>query len=229
MSQAPPRNPWIPPQAEALPLYLEALLRETWEVPVQTFEPVDLASPAEVPLTTAAPAAVIPTAAPTALPDLHAPADPLVTWAAAAFEVQLFQVAGLTLALPVSELVGIVDSTDLVAAGGEATPWQRGCLCYQHGEIQVVDTAHWVLPPGMPGPSAIRPYPVLIIAGGRWGLACDVVGTVITLDPATVRWRSIRTQRRWLAGMVSQPGCALLDPAQFAALLAEALASHPRP
>ena len=229
MSQA-PRNPWIPPQAEALPQYLDALLRETWEFPAPAFEPVDLVPPMELsPTAEIAPAPVVQTAACIAHAEVTAPAEPptdqVATWAAAPFAAQLFQVAGLTLALPVSELVGIVDSADLMSADGATAPWQRGRLCYPHGEIQVVDTAHWVLPPGNPRPPVTRPYPVLVIAGGRWGLAADGVGTVITLDPAAVHWRTLRTRRRWLAGMVSQPPCALLDPAQFAALLAEGLVS----
>lgn len=230
MSETPPRNPWLPPQQEALPRYLDALLRETWDAPADSFEPVDLMPPPEA----VTPAAATPTpvtaaeiatppTAPTRSPNPHPPVDALASWAAAPFEAQLFQVAGLTLALPVSQLVGIVDSADLVAAEGGNVPWLRGRLCYRHGEIQVVDTAHWVLPPGMSWSPSTHRYPVLIIADGRWGLACDAIGAAITLDPATVRWRSARTQRRWLAGMVSQPSCALLDPAQFALLFAEAL------
>lgn len=236
MSETPPRNPWLPPQQEALPRYLDALLRETWEAPVDIFEPVDLLPPVEAATPACATPAPVPVAetatppaAPTRAPHVHPPADPLAVWAAAPFEAQLFQVAGLTLALPVSELVGIVDSTDLVTAGGENAPWLRGRLCYRHGEIQVANTAHWVLPPGMSWSPSTRRYPVLIIADGRWGLACDGIGAVVTLDPAMVRWRSARTQRRWLAGMVAQPSCALLDPAQFAALFDAALATGTQP
>lgn len=214
----------LPPQQEALPRYLDALLRETWESPVDAFEPIDLA-PAE------GSTASVPEPLPDPVTPAHASAAARteveltsatqVKAAAAPFEVQLFHLAGLTLALPVVALTGIVDSADLVPPGAADAPWLRGRLCYPHGEIQVVDTAHWVLPPGMPWSPVTRHYPVLMIAEGRWGLACDGIGAVITLDPAAVRWRSARTQRRWLAGMVSQPTCALLDAAQFAALFAE--------
>ncbi len=235
MSDTSSRRPRLPPQAEALPRYLDALLRETWEAPMAAFEPVDLAPPAE-PMTpspeTASPMPGVEAAASAATwtMDVHSPLGAQTSSAAAPFEAQLFHLAGLTLALPVSALAGIVDSTDLVTAGEADAPWLRGRLCYQHGEIQVVDTAHWVLSPGMSWSPATRPYPVLIIADGRWGLACDGIGAVVTLDPAAVRWRSARTQRRWLAGMVSQPSsCALLDSAQFAALFAEALGTGAQP
>ncbi len=233
MSRTPPRTPWLPPQQEALPRYFDALLRETWEAPADPFEPVDLVPPAEAETAAAtapAPDRVAETT-PTAAPqEVHPPIDPCASWAAAPFEAQLFQVAGLTLALPASQLAGIVDSADLVAAAEGRVPWLRGRLCYAHGEIRVVDTAHWVLPPDRPVASPpARRYPVLIIANGRWGLACDGIGAVVTLDPGAVRWRSARTQRRWLAGMVGQPSCALLDPAQLAALFAEALAGDGQP
>ena len=115
---------------------------------------------------------------------------------------------GLTLALPVSLLVGIVDSTDLVNANGEGVPWLRGRLCYPHGEIQVADTAHWVLPPSLARAPTTRHYPVLVIAGGHWGLACDGVGAVVSLNPAAVRWRSARTQSpdRPQLGLLGRPG-----------------------
>ena len=170
MSQTPPRSPWLPPQQEALPRYLDALLRETWEAPAEPFEPVDLAPPAEAPTPAAeapAPVRLTETTLP-APPDVSAPTDPWTSWAAAPFEAQLFHVAGLTLALPVSQLAGIVDNTDLVTAVEGRPPWLRGRLCYPHGEIRVVDTAHWVLPPDRPGSPVARRYPVLIIANGRW-------------------------------------------------------------
>ena len=227
MSDPASRNTRLPPQDEALPRYLDALLRETWESPVDAFEPIDLAPPEESTVPTPKSAAPIPAMTPAASAatqtDVHPPSVAPVGSAAAPFEVQLLHLAGLTLAIPVSALTGIVDSADLVAPGAVDASWLCGRLCYQHGEIQVVDTAHWVLPPGMPWSPATRPYPVLIIDEGRWGLACDGIGAVITLDPAAVRWRSARTQRRWLAGMVSQPSCALLDAAQLVALFAETL------
>lgn len=227
MSETPPRRPWLPPQQEALPRYLDALLRETWEAPGETFEPVDLIAPAE---------ASDPTPHPGVTPSCHEAStdpvppvdlDPRSAWGAAPFSAQLFQVDGLTLALPVSALVAIVDSADLVPREAGNPAWLRGRLCYPYGEIRVADTAHWVLPPDRPWSPSSRHYPVLVIAGGRWGLACDRVGEVVTLDPGAVHWRTARTQRRWLAGMVRQPACALLDPARFALLFMEALGDVP--
>ena len=228
MSESSSRHPRLPPQAEALPRYLDALLRETWEAPMEAFEPVDLTPSVELTAPTEEPLSPIPVVqaaapTPTRTANVPPPLDAQVSSAAAPFEAQLFHLAGLTLALPVSALAGIVDSADLVTPGEADAPWLRGRLCYRHGEIQVVDTAHWVLPPGMSWSPASHRYPILIIADGRWGLACDGIGAVVTLDPAAVRWRSARTQRRWLAGMVGQPSCALLDPVQLEALFVEAL------
>lgn len=223
-AKTPSTASWLPPQKEALSLYLDSLLHETWDEPLNTFEPVDLAPAAEAPPTPETPAPVAAQVTPS--PATACPPEGVIPfWAATPFQAQLFQVAGLTLALPVAELVGVVDSTDIIKPGADAGPWLRGRLCYRDGEIMVVDTARWVLPQRQDLPPQGAQYPVLVIANGRWGLACDALSETITVDPAEVRWRTARTQRRWLAGIVSQRGCALLDPAEFAALLNEALAA----
>jgi purine-binding chemotaxis protein CheW len=62
---------------------------------------------------------------------------------------------------------------------------------------------------------------IVLIGDGRWGLVCDDVSTVITIDPAKVRWRSSRTKRPWLAGTAVEHLCAVLDAEQLAVLLNE--------
>ena len=61
---------------------------------------------------------------------------------------------------------------------------------------------------------------VVMINDCQYGLACDEVNEVVTLSPEEVRWRTQRTQRRWLAGTVIEHMCALIDANAFAELLA---------
>jgi purine-binding chemotaxis protein CheW len=222
---APKRPPLLPPQKEALPRYLESLLKQSWDAPLNAFEPEDLVPPD----TPGNEVAAVPDAMPvTPVPAPERPPTVAVDTPAESampLHVQLFRVGGLTLALPVSALVAVVDNTDLTSSPAPGITGECGRLCYPHGEIRVVALAPWVLPAGYAIPSLPDRYPILVIDDGRWGLACDAVGERVVLEPATVRWRSSRTQRRWLAGTVAQPGYAILDAPQMAALLAEAVSA----
>ena len=147
-------------------------------------------------------------------------------WAEADFQVMLFKVAGLTLAVPLIELNGVVecDLSKVTSMPGHAD-FYLGLLNYLDKSVPLVDTARFVLPPdkltilaaGAPEERITR---VVMIQDCQYGLACDEVNEVITLHPESVRWRSQRTQRRWLAGTVVEHMCALIDANAFAELLA---------
>jgi purine-binding chemotaxis protein CheW len=231
----------LSPQKQALSRYLDALLRDDWDMSESVFEPVDLLPPDVA--AEGNPDPVAADAASSARADVPAPppGHPLTddgpkpdsllpVWAGAAFEVQLLVVAGLTVGLPRSEIIAVVDSTELTPARADDPPWLLGAIVYRDGRIRVVDTASRVLPDNLqPDSRAHRTgkFPVAVIDNGRWGLACDSIAGVVTLDPGQVRWRTARTQRRWLAGMASQHGFALLDPLQLSLLLTEELPTKP--
>ncbi|MGD8926510.1 MAG: chemotaxis protein CheW [Thioalkalispiraceae bacterium] len=147
-------------------------------------------------------------------------------WAESEFQVMLFKVAGLTLAVPLVELNGIVecDLSNVTAMPGHAD-FYLGLMNHLDKTVPLVDTARFVLPPDKlqllagadPQERITR---VVMIHDCQYGLACDEVNEVITLSPDSVRWRTQRTQRRWLAGTVIEHMCALIDANAFAELLA---------
>ena len=147
-------------------------------------------------------------------------------WADEEFQAMLFKVAGLTLAVPLVELHGIVEwkKDNITTMPGHAD-FYLGLMSHLGKKIPLVDTARLVLPPNkltkLAGndPQA-RITRVVLINDSQYGLACDEVDEVITLKPDEVRWRTERTQRRWLAGTVVEHMCALLDAKAFAELLA---------
>lgn len=147
-------------------------------------------------------------------------------WAEEEFQAMLFKVAGLTLAVPLVELNGIVEWKDenITRMPGHAD-FYLGLMSHLGKNIPLVDTARLVLPPDklskFVGENPLeRLTRVVLINDGQYGLACDEVDEVITLKPDDVRWRSERTQRKWLAGTVVEHMCALLDAQAFAELLA---------
>jgi purine-binding chemotaxis protein CheW len=147
-------------------------------------------------------------------------------WAESEFQVMLFKVAGLTLAVPLVELNGVVecDLSSVTEMPGHAD-FYLGLMHHLERTVPLVDTARFVLPPDklklLAGDDPKeRISRVVMIQDCQYGLACDEVNEVITLSPDSVRWRTQRTQRRWLAGTVVDHMCALIDANAFADLLA---------
>ena len=149
------------------------------------------------------------------------------SWAAEPFECLLFDVAGLTLAVPLVCL-GSISSL----AGHELTPlfgqpeWFLGILPSQAGNLKVLDTARWVMPDRYRDDFRQGLQYVISVQGYEWGLAVHQVSRSLRLDPNEIKWRSHRGQRPWLAGTVIEHMCALLDVSELAELIASGGAKH---
>jgi purine-binding chemotaxis protein CheW len=148
-------------------------------------------------------------------------------WAQEPFECLLFDVAGLTLAVPLVCLGSIYP-----LAGQELTPlfgqpdWFLGILPCQAGNLKVLDSARWVMPERYRDDFREGLQYVISVQGYEWGLAVHQVSRSIRLDPDEVKWRSQRSQRPWLAGTVIEHMCALLDVAALAELIASGAAKR---
>jgi len=156
----------------------------------------------------------------------------LPEWCHHDFQAMLFKVAGLTLAVPLTDLNGVVVcELEKVASMPGHADFYLGLLNYLDKNIPLVDTARFVLPAEKitsltGGDPHARITRAVIINDCQYGLACDEVNDVITLTPDAVRWRTQRTRRRWLAGTVVEHMCALIDASAFAKLLAERASVH---
>lgn len=143
-------------------------------------------------------------------------------WAQHRFDVLLFKVSGLTLAVPLVALGQIQPLTDeLTPLFGQAD-WFMGLLPTPVGKIRTVNTAKFVMPERYDERFVETAQYVISIDGVPWGLAVDSVNQPITLDPEDVKWRSERSRRPWLAGTVKEHMCALLDIPRVGQLLMEA-------
>ena len=206
--------PFAEPAPVVLPVVMPVVVPESEPEPVTGEVAADL------------PAAVEP------LVEVHlppAPGQPLPpatvdgrpAWAAEPFECLLFDVAGLTLAVPLVCLGSIYS-----LAGHELTPlfgqpdWFLGILPSQSGNLKVLDTARWVMPDRYREDFRQGLQYVISVQGYEWGLAVHQVSRSLRLDPNEIKWRSQRGQRPWLAGTVIEHMCALLDVAELAELIA---------
>lgn len=148
-------------------------------------------------------------------------------WAQGPFECLLFDVAGLTLAVPLVCLGSIypLEGQELTPLFGQPD-WFLGILPCQAGNLKVLDTARWVMPDRYRDDFRQGLQYVISVQGYEWGLAVHQVSRSIRLDPNEVKWRTQRTQRPWLAGTVIEHMCALLDIASLAELIASGAAKR---
>jgi purine-binding chemotaxis protein CheW len=149
------------------------------------------------------------------------------TWAAEPFECLLFDVAGLTLAVPLVCLGSIypLAGHELTSLFGQPD-WFLGILPSQAGNLKVLDTARWVMPDRYREDFKQGLQYVISVQSYEWGLAVHQVSRSLRLDPNEIKWRSHRGQRPWLAGTVIEHMCALLDVSELAELIASGGARH---
>ncbi|MNF28930.1 CheW-like domain protein [compost metagenome] len=227
----------VPVQASVAPVFKAPVI----EAPVPVMAPVSTIAPllqALVPPPVEAQPAVVEVQQTLVPPvvDVHLPpsntpppveSDGRPSWAAEPFECLLFDVAGLTLAVPLVCLGSIYS-----LAGHELTPlfgqpeWFLGILPSQAGNLKVLDTARWVMPDRYRDDFKQGLQYVISVQGYEWGLAVHQVSRSLRLDPNEIKWRSHRGQRPWLAGTVIEHMCALLDVSALAELIASGGAKH---
>ncbi|MFN6262884.1 MAG: chemotaxis protein CheW [Chromatiaceae bacterium] len=157
------------------------------------------------------------------------PAKPVVTpkdYRSGKFQALFFEVAGLKVALPLKELGGIHQIGTLNTLPGKPD-WYKGVMLYRDQKINVVNTAMWVMPEKYDHALAEKlNYQYVIMLGkSSWGLACEKLVNTISLEQDDVKWRSSEGKRPWLAGLIKQHMCALLDVEAMIALLAKGAAS----
>ncbi len=141
------------------------------------------------------------------------------------FQVLMFKVAGLSLAVRLVELNGVLewDESKITEMPGHSK-FYMGLLQYLGKSIPIIDTARLVFPEDkLIALSAANPLErvsrIVLIDDGKWGLACDEIAEVIDLSHDDVKWRAHRSKRKWMAGTVIQHMCALVDASGFSEML----------
>jgi purine-binding chemotaxis protein CheW len=193
-------------QQLALSAYLDALLQES--------PTADTAAAPVAAAPRSAAAAEVTAAERAAERGITAGCD-LPDWAESRFQALLFEVAGLTLAVPLVKLKGVVSSVADVTPMPGHSPLFLGIVPYQGLQSKVVDTARFVLPmeraASLGNDATDRCRHLVMLDEGRWALACSRIGDVIELESGDVKWRSASGKRLWLAGTLIERMCALLD------------------
>jgi purine-binding chemotaxis protein CheW len=143
------------------------------------------------------------------------------------FQALFFTVAGLKVALPLKALGGIHKMMPISSLPGQPQ-WLKGVMLYREQKINVVDTALWVMPEKYDQGLAekLNYQYVIMLGNSHWGLACDTLVNTIALEQDEVKWRETEGKRPWLAGLIKEHMCALLDVDALIALLAKGMNSQ---
>ena len=153
----------------------------------------------------------------------------LPDWGLQAFQAMVFKVGELSLAIPLTALAGVIEWQPERAEPASADGLHLGD--YQHAgqSVSVIDIARLVFA-GSPFDDLIktRTRPqitrIILINNEKYGLACDAVYEVITIEPTRVNWRSARTRRQWLAGTLLDERIAILGVESASRILSNMLA-----
>ncbi|MBT2150631.1 chemotaxis protein CheW [Pseudoalteromonas sp. SCSIO 43095] len=143
------------------------------------------------------------------------------------FQALFFEVAGLTLAVPLKALGGIHELREVNHLFGKPK-WFKGVMINREEKLNVVDTARWVMPEKYDEQlEASLNYQYLITLGdSQWGLLAEKLINNITLSKEDVKWRTNNSKRPWLAGVIKEKMCALIDVNNLNALLEKGLDSR---
>lgn len=210
---------------QAIDNYLEALLRD-----VEEYRPE--AETARAPVIRLRPVAEAPQAAArmlesdlaeplqTEMPETEAPAveatpeaaSDVPDWAVEPFQCLLFRIRGMTLAVPLVALRGIVEwQQELTQLPGQPR-WHMGLMLHRQQQVKVVDTACLLMPERLEaGDTPRKGSHLLLIGDGSWGLACDALLKPQVLNSDQVRWQGRPARRPWIAGTLVEQLCVLLD------------------
>jgi len=128
------------------------------------------------------------------------------------FQALYFDVGGLILAVPLIALGGIhqVDKTTSLVGKPK---WFKGVMLYRDEKINVVDTALWVMPEKYDEKlkKSLNYQYVIMLNKSGWGLSAENLIDTVTLKQEEVKWLDSPSKRPWLAGLVKDRMCALLD------------------
>lgn len=140
------------------------------------------------------------------------------------FQALFFNVAGLKVAVPLTELGGIHELGAINTLFGKPG-WFKGVMLYREQKLNVVDTARWVMPEKYDATLAQGlNYQYLVMLGSsNWGLCCETLIDTITLEPEQIKWREHEGKRPWMAGLIKEHMCVLVDVEELINLLSQGL------
>ncbi|WP_299493874.1 chemotaxis protein CheW [uncultured Shewanella sp.] len=139
------------------------------------------------------------------------------------FQVLFFELAGLTLAVPLLDLGGIINVKRVNEILGKPA-WYLGTQVHRGSHINLVDTCAWMMPENKALCVNANAYKYIALLGNsQWGLTFNRVVKTGQLIKSQVQWRKMSGKRPWLAGVVKEQKCAILDVRMLVNMLNQGL------
>ena len=136
------------------------------------------------------------------------------------FQAMFFDVAGLLIAVPLIELGGIHKVEKTTPLMGKP-PWYTGVMVHRGDKINIVDTAMWIMPekctPELK--KSINYQYIIMLGNSKWGLSAEKLIDTVIVKQDEVKWLDTPNKRPWLAGLVKDRMCALVDVGSLIHLL----------
>ncbi len=141
-----------------------------------------------------------------------APAPEIPAWAERPFQVLTFSLGKVKLAVPLSNLNGILNLDQQPTQLPGQPDWSLGVMINHDSKVVVVDTQQVLMPEqavdAIP-PSGLKH--LLLIGEGTRGLAVESLHGTETLDQSAIRWRSGQGAHPWYAGIVVEELTVMID------------------
>lgn len=143
------------------------------------------------------------------------------------FQVLYFKVAGLTLAVPLVSLGGIIKVEKINYIMGRPK-WYKGVQQHRDSQLNIVDTCAWVMPEKYDEKLAksVDYQYIVVLEDSNWGLTCESLVNSVRILKSEVNWREKVGKRPWLAGVVREQMCGILHVQALIELLNAGLGSQ---
>ena len=128
------------------------------------------------------------------------------------FEAIFFNLAGIKMAMPLSELGGIHKIENIVSLPGKPKE-MLGLLVRKEERLQCIDTVNLVMPERTKSNKQIEYQFAIQLGKSGFAVSCENLGDTKVISKDDVKWRDSSTNRIWFAGTIKSEMCALLDPA----------------
>ena len=155
------------------------------------------------------------------------PAVPDKMYRQGEFQALFFDVAGLTVAVPLTELGGIHNMGKLNSLIGKPD-WFMGVMVHREQKLNIVNSAKWVMPEkyDIDLENNLEYQYIIMLDNSNWGLACEKLVNTVTLSQEDVKWKEQSGRRPWLAGLIKERMCALLDVSALIEMLDKGLSTQ---
>lgn len=132
------------------------------------------------------------------------------------FQVLLFKISNVTIAIPLIELGGIHQLTKISKVARQPT-WCKGILLKGTEKFTCIDASSWLMPHKVDGTLALENECKFGVQLGKtkFLLCCNSISETVELSKDDVKWRKNTNLRPWLAGLLKEEMCALIDGAQM--------------